>query len=320
MSEKQERAAALLDLADDAYFGFGGERQTGLQSDLSQIGGGGGFGEPADPSPLLAIGGPRTVDIDERASVPILVGSVQSGMRAWQVNPRSNLHVFARNVASGEIRDAQALRDMRRGGPERASGKGDPPDEINAGSIRSSVQPIDLKAKLPGFLGAGLYTVTAVAHDVVSNSIEVKLESDLPAEPMDLAARVAEPQPGVTHRLDDRQSLETRIELPAEASRQGAIPLSVAMQVRKRSGVFEGGDGAYWPCNAVALALDQRPVVVPAWVPVKRIVLAEDRLRFNADFDLDLGPALRGAPTGDYQVYLDTGEDLVGPFPLRLGE
>lgn len=320
MSEKEAAVIELLRLEDDAYFGFDQEQQTGMQSELGRLVRPPRGQPPVEPDPILAIGGPRVVDIDDRAVIPVLVGRVESGLRSWKVNPLTNVHVLVRQVATGELRYALPLLDLRRGGPTLASGKGEPPGKADATSVGSSVERVDLRARIPAQLEPGAICVTAINYDIRSNSITMRLESEAPAPTVSLAAS-AGVTPGLTHHLDDRVDLPKSVEVPASVSRGDAAPLRVEIQVPKAAGVQQVPDEqdiAYWAANAVLVALDERPVVVPAVVPVRRVVTEGERQRFNASFELDLGPALSSLPAGEYRVYLDTGIGLEGPLTLTL--
>ncbi len=319
MTTKQKQAVQMLDVPPADFFSFNEATQLRLQEALSTLVGG---GEPpgqaeAAPQPIVALGAPKRVDIDKQDVVPLLLGRVQTGLRSWQVNDRTNLHLFVRELATGELWIVQPLTDLRRGKLELRSGAGKPPDDLNARTLQSSVTFIDLRKRLDGRMKAGRFLVTAAAYDVLSNSVEIHVESS--AEPVK-AAIMATPQPYVTPVLDKRAHLETRVEVPKEVSKDGRGSIDVAIQVSEDSGVrkAESGD-AFWTCHLILVKLDARPDVVPASVPVQAISTVDGKSAFNAVFRLDLAAIAKTTEAGQYQVYLDAGGGVLGPYPLAIG-
>ncbi len=157
MTTKQEQAGHIVSLPDDEFFSFDEDKHLELQMALSDLADDDEGVEPtgAPPAPLLAIGAPKLVRLDERKTVPAIVGLLESGLRAWQVNHATNLHVFVRNLSNGDFFIAQPLVDMRRGELQHLSGAGGPPDELDAQIVHSSVNLVDLQGKLDGRLAPG---------------------------------------------------------------------------------------------------------------------------------------------------------------------
>ena len=171
MTTKQKQAVQMLDVPPADFFSFNEDTQLRLQEALSTLIGGGEPPAQADaaPPPIVALGAPKRVDIDERNVVPLLLGRVQTGLRSWQVNDRTNLHLFVRDLTTGDLWIVQPLVDLRRGQQELRSGAGNPPDDLNARTLQSSVTFIDLRKRLDGRMKAGRFLVTAAAYDILSN-------------------------------------------------------------------------------------------------------------------------------------------------------
>lgn len=308
MTSKQEQAARLLELPDTEYFAFGDDRQTKLEDALMELAG-------TEGGTILAAGAPKRVSLDQQPTVPVLVGSVQTGLRAWQVNFRTNLHLVVRNLTTGELSIAQPLISMRRAAPEPASGKGAPPDSLTAGSVYSSVERHNLQEKLAAPLAPGSFALTAIANELHSNTVQFRVESSKPAP----AAKAAAPQSYVKHRLETRPMPSTVVQVPQSASAQAEIPVRVAVQVSEDAGVLQPSSAQpAWPSHVILVKLDERPQVIPVVVPVQK--LAAPPKSYNAVFQVDLRAAAKAPLSGAYQVYVDVGRGLLGPYPLTIAQ
>lgn len=308
MTSKQEQAARLLELPDGDYFAFGAELQTKLEDALMELGSAG-----AAPVTVLAAGAPRRVNLDQQATLPVLVGSVQTGLRAWQVNFRTNLHLVLRNLSSGELLVAQPLISMRRAAQQPASGKGTPPNSVTAATVYSSVELHNLQEKLEAPLAPGTFAVTAIVNELHSNTVQMRLESSKPAP----AAKPAAPQSYVKHRLETRTMPSTVVQVPQTVSAREEIVVRVALQVSEDAGVLQPSSAQpVWPSHVILVKLDERPQIIPAVVPVQR--LGSSPKSYNAVFQVDLRAAVKSPLSGAYQVYVDVGRGLLGPYPLTV--
>jgi hypothetical protein len=314
MTSDQERAVRLLNRADSEYFDFDESRQLQLQGELAAIA---GSAAGAAPPPTLALGAPGRVNLDVQTTVPVLIGSVQSGLRAWQVNFRTNLQLFLRNLDTGTLRVAQPLVDMRRGAPAPLSGKGNPPDALNASAVDSSVTRVNLREKFGEAVVPGRFAVSAVANELRSNSVSMILESRR-APPRSPPAPAT---PYVRHRLEPRPHVPTTIDVPAQVARSGAAHVRVAIQVGEDAGVRRSESGpATWQSHVLMVQLDAAPRVIPVVVPVQQVTTGDGRTAYNAVFLVDLHSATATLPVGSYQVYIDIGRELLGPYPLAVSD
>ena len=321
MTAKQEQAARMLDVPPADFFSFTEDTQRRLQGALNALTRSDGVRVPGrteavPEQPILALGAPKRVSIDAQNVVPLLVGQVQWGLRAWQVNYRPNLHLFVKDLETGELWIAQPLVDTRGGEVHLLSGGGEPPDDRHRRSSESSVTCVDLQKELEGRMKPGRFLVTAAAYDVLSNSVGIHLESG--AEP-ERTAVTAVPRPYATHVLEKTVELETKVEVPEKVSADGTGSIGIAIQVCEDSGVYRVESGeAFWTCNLILVRLDERPDVVPASVPVQEITTADGTLAFNAAFRIDLAAITAARDAGLYQVYLDAGREVLGPYPLTV--
>jgi hypothetical protein len=316
MTSKQDEVARMLDLPANDYFSFDEGAQIRLQDALMQLATGGAVpSRNALPDPLLVLGAPKSVHLERQSTVPVLVASVASGLRGWQVNYRPNLHLLLRNLTTGELSAVQPLLSMRRGSPQLASGKGTPPNDVNAATVYSSVERIDLRERLAQVLAPGSFALTAVVNDLASNSVAIRIEGGAPAP----ASAPRAPEAYVRNRLEPRPMPDTVVQVPKSASAGDPILVRVALQVSEDAGVLQASPSPLWPSHVILVKLDERPQVIPATVPVQRVGTAP-RGPYNAVFQVDLRAASRAPLGGTYQVYIDAGNRLLGPYPLAAAE
>ncbi len=319
MATKKEQAGHILSLPDAEFFSFDEDKQLELQMALSNLLVDDEGPEPTDapPAPLLAIGAPKLVRLDERKTVPAIVGLLESGLRAWQVNHATNLHIFVRNLSNGDFFIAQPLVDMRRGELQLLSGAGDPPEDPDAQIMHSSVNLVDLQAKLDGRLAPGRCMVTSVAYDLLSNSVPMRLvRKDKPP-----VARMRHPQPYVQSKLIENMQLEKQVFIPEKASVDDDGFIFAAFQLEKDAGVLKVPSGeAFWSGALILVKLDEHPVIVPVATPVKEVSAADGTSVFNAAFQIALSEVAKMAGVGRYMVYMDAGLEVLGPYPLTIAD
>jgi hypothetical protein len=309
MQNPLNQAAQLLNLPEADFFAFNDDRQTQMQHALAQIA---DQGTPPD-APLLALGAPAHVDAERpNASIPLLIGSVQSGLRAWQVNFNTNLHVFARNLSSGTLVATEPFVSARRGGIHPRSGVGAPPSPIDAQTRYTEISPVNLLAKLETGLTPGNYIVTAVADDLRSNSVTMHLIGETPSsQPVRPV-----PQAYLRHKLVTQTDLPNRVEVPTTVQKNDPILVRVAMRIGVEDGILDAEKHPIWPCHVILVKLDAHPDIIPAWIPVQTISAPNRPIMFNAVFQIDLRAAARSPLSGKYQLYIDVGRGLVGPYPF----
>ncbi|MCY2987098.1 MAG: hypothetical protein NTY19_04420 [Planctomycetota bacterium] len=300
MSNIQDRAARLIALPESGdYFKFTDDRQRDLQNLLSGL----FLDEPDTPSPLLALSAPARVDLDEQTNIPVLVASIASGLRSWQVNFTTNLHVFVRDSSSGKLRVAEPLVNMRRGKVPLLSGKGDPPDKLDAISWSAGVNWFDLQAKVPQTYAKGQIAVTAVAHDVRSNSVVMELDSAKSPPDVPLPA----PQPYV-RPVVDKSPIST-----AQVALTGAL-IRISAPIPGNSVRDLASEHPLCSLNVVLIQLDEKPVIIPVTTPAQRRPDADGKQVWRAAFEVDLPAAAETQLAGEYQVYVDLGDELIGPY------
>ncbi|MCF6281483.1 MAG: hypothetical protein L3J28_04595 [Candidatus Polarisedimenticolaceae bacterium] len=316
MTTNEDQAMQLLDLPIADYFSFDEEKQLALQKRLAKL-----SISSAPPGvkrvapQILVLGAAKQVNLDERANVPLLIGRVQSGLRSWQVNYKTNLHLFTRDLQTGQLRVLTPFVSMRRGEAQLLSGAGTPPEGVNAQVMHTSVTMVDLREQLGEQISSGRLMVTAVAHEQRSNSVAIELESRVPPAESSLSL----PQPYISSQFEKSTPLETKIVVPDRAQLNGDGVIDIAIQVREAAGVQRTELGeAIWAANLVLVQLDRPVVIIPMSVAVQEVSTADGPSMFNALFQLELKQVTQDWVVGDYQLYLDVGMEMLGPYPLTI--
>lgn len=321
MKTTHDRAAQLLQLSDEEYYSLTDEQVFNLQDSLDAIMQGDGPDDPDTPPvmppPLVAIGAPTQARLKQDEPVPVLFAAFETGLRAWQVNFDSNLLFLVKNHATGRLIFSTPFISYRRGQQPLLSGAGTPPDEVNATSTTALVTTIDLLDKMAGQLTPGILSVTAVAYDVRSNTVEIELLGDGRPDSPELQTSAF-----VRHELDSTRRIDTELKVPVSGSARHGIRLRVATQTKGRKGIVRTADDVpFLPCHLVLVRLDEYPSIIPASVPAQKAETASsEEPAYNALFTVLLGGDGHPISPGKYQVYFDLGPDLLGPLPLTVSE
>lgn len=316
-NDQTDPATELLRLANDEYFALSEKRRMDLADAFSDLSNDDSATEPAAIRPRLALGAPLRVDLKTRSSVPMLLGTFETGFRGWQVNLKPNLIIFVKSRVTGELMYSKPLISMRRGLKPLPSGVGNPPVGAQAAATRTSVVLIDLLDRLAGKLTSGDISVTAVAYDSHSNTVRIRLDGpDQPGTP------VATKQSYVLSEVDSRPHIDTEIVVPDRGSSKVGFRIRVAKQLTEDDGILRTElNQPFLPSHVVLVRLDKPAVVIKASPLVQQVALPDGKQVFNALFLVEMGGD-NGNPVapGDYQVYLDLGVNFLGPYPLKVEE
>ena len=315
--EQKNPAAELLRLADDEYFALSEERRVHLADAFSEISNDDDAHDPAAIPPRLALGAPLRVDMKSRSRVPVLLGSFETGLRGWRINFKRNLNIFVKSRSTGALLHSTPLISVRRGLEQAPSGAGNPPVGAQAAVTRTGVVLVDLSDRMADKLASGEIFATAVAFDVHSNTVRIRLDG---SEKPRTAAAAKESY--VRYELDKRPSIDEKIVVPSSGSAKNGFRIQVVEQLVEEDGVLRTEENQpFLPSHVVLVRLDQPAVVIQASPLVQQVALPDGKQVFNALFLVEIGGEKGHAVVpGDYQVYLDLGASFLGPYPLKVGE
>ena len=315
--EQKDPAAELLRLADDEYFTLSEDRRMQLANAFSELSIDDSITDPVMIQPRLTLGAPLLIDLKTRKTAPLLLGTFETGLRAWQVNLRPNLNLFLKSRATGELLYSKPLLSVRRGLEPLPSGGGPTPQSFQAATTKVSLVVIDLLDRLAGRLTTGDISATAVAYDARSNTIRSHVQG------------VAQPpvpqlkkQPYVQSDFDTRVQIDSELIVPDHGSAKNGFRIRVAKQLTKDDGVLRTElNQPFLMAHILMVQLDQPVTVIQASPLVQQVTLPTGEQAFNALFLVELGGEKGHKITpGDYRIYLDLGATFLGPYPLKVTE
>jgi hypothetical protein len=317
MFEQEEAWNQLLQIADTEFFAFDVEKQSELQRGIARLMRGSIADEPHEVQAILAMYGPRIVALRENPKIPALIATWGTGLRSWQVNEVSNLHVFVKHSITGELTFSSPRYSARRGRRPIPSGAGEPPDPFRAATTHAGVMLVDLALQLPSPIAPGLVAATTIEYDLRSRTIQVQVDGP-PVDP----PPAPEPVGYVTYELDTSDDLALDVGVPQSVAGSAPAIVKVAAQVGPQASVLknESGDPVL-VAHVVLIRLDSRPIVIPTPVPVQPVESpGGDGERWNAKFAVDLRTTDEPLEPGQWHVFIDAGLDLLGPFPIEIRE
>jgi len=142
----------------------------------------------------IAINGPQKVLCDKQETVPIIMAMRVSGDRGWEVNLSKNCFIVATNRNSGDVRIAKAFFDPKERIilEDESLVKGPKPPGLPIASAQLTA--IDVRKRIPEIWETGLWSVSVIYYDWLSNSIDLHLTGNdtLPAP---VAANQVDPEP-----------------------------------------------------------------------------------------------------------------------------
>lgn len=318
----QQQAEALLSLSDKQYFSLGQPDILHLQESLGRLGelGPDQIGQPELPAPqVIAIGMPSAIDRDENKELPVLLGIMHNGRRNWEVELFQNLWFVLREANTGKVMLSRPFLWDKRAAIPAPSKSGNPPDQANAQATTAGVSRINVIRDL--FPNApwkpGIYYLTAIDYDWVSNSRKVELTN--PDRKYEQAV------PDLQARLQHFEKMGTT--KPQGAALPAGLSMSVenahcniSLSLRGDEGLFATHAGNdYFLCTLLLFKLDANsPEKINLAVPVEK-QSNDGRNSYQASCVLDLLKANTDLPpSGSYMAYLVSGLLLSGPYPIEI--
>jgi hypothetical protein len=331
MEGAQEKAVKAVRLeTDEAYFALDQASLRQLRSGLTKalvpnpLASPPTASAPTELPPVLAIGAPRTVRLDEHDDAPMLLATRMTGMRSWSISEEANERALVTDLGTGTTTWAPLSVSHKRAEPPTPSAKGPSPDPINAASVAVSVtRHLLLHRALGGAWAPGRYALAVVDYDWISNTVVVELEG----KPADGGgASHARAPSAFLHAEAAPLALAApgaALVVPSEVAAGAPIPVHGAVRLpRARAALATTSpeDAPHLPSVLVATVLlfgldAEDPLAIELAIPAK--VGPEE---VEAAFSFDLTAALPAHPEArTYQAYLVAGDAISGPHPLRVG-
>ncbi|MBS1643791.1 MAG: hypothetical protein JST36_02025 [Bacteroidetes bacterium] len=334
MNELQAKAIAAITLPEDQYFQLNNATVLPVQQAFSKAL---NNDDPFSNSPqkaaaseqVFVIKTPALIEENLHQTIPLLIGSAQTGQHHWEVRYETNTASILTNLDNGEVYiqwpfivDKRALtRDPSMHGPK--------PDDVNATAMLRGVRYRDLRVVYMDYKWIpARYALTLIDYDWVSNTETFELRS--------LGTKTKAPVP--EHRYSalygniksessgQRTTLEGfSFDIADKLPINSPIPLSFSIEMP----FSETGLSRLVPVNGkeelpVAIMLFQKdndyPVLMNFSVPVTT-ELHNGLEVIKAAETLDLSKGLDGRElAGDFLVFFNVGKNLYGPKRLTIGE
>lgn len=292
ISNDHDPVVSLLTLVDDQYATLNDDEISDLELKLMDII---DQGDNA-PAPHIWLGAPKQMSL-QSPHTKLLMGLVYHGQREWEVYPSSNIFLLLRHNSTGQIWTASPLFNARRGQVQPLSAKGLAPDAIESASWNTQIQAIDLTDKFPLSMPHGSYTATALYFDLASNSVHFVL--------IDEKSKEVEIQSNTV-------ITESHINTPKKAVLGSSMPLK--FEARLKSSEIE-----LWHGNLIALSVDKLPLIIP--LGKDRVNISrDDKSNVSLSATLDLNELSKAWHVGEYQVYIDIGDAIIGPASLTVSK
>jgi len=282
----------------------------------------------------IAINAPRQLDTNTASTIPVILASRYDGVRGWDIPLRSNCWLIAANPLDGQVSVAPCFQSEKamesRGGLAPASPGPRPSDEELEGEA-AQISWCQGSAQLNLPWVGGLWELTAVYFDWVSNTVPVKLLGVV-SPPLPLASAVFPPTS--SNSLPTYNRISSTPEAPSEgvsfitrfdADDEGVQHLYIgsSLRIRKRMGlllqqpfqVLDCGKSrcvyGLIPLTLLVFGLNNSEYLRFSWqVPVYQI-LQEDVL--DACLTLDAFPSDVEVSAGHYRCYLVLEGRVYGP-------
>ena len=293
MAESYDAINSLLALADDQYAELSDDELTDLKLKLADL-----VDSDEGPPPLsLHLGAPGKLSLLE-GKANILMSLVYHGQREWEVYPATNIYLVLHQQRTDQIFLAKPLLNQRRGETQPVSAHGQAPSALEANSWYAAIHRLNLLDFFSDNLLTDYYRLTALYFDLKSNPVRFALESNNNPgnEPV-----LSQPRISTTGSY---------LNVAATTNSDGPKPLTFKAQV-------EAAGATPWQGNIIVLAVDQQPIVIPV---SSHHLSGEMVAGETVTLQIDMNEKSKAWQQGNYEVYLDTGNNLVGPARMHVAK
>ncbi len=237
---------------------------------------------PPEPSAQLLTPSYVSPIIENQA---FLIGLVSHGYRKWEVTTETNVYLAIRHHKSAKIWLNAVLLNNRRGMQSRPSKTGTSPTEFLAKSWSAGFSKVNIFEHFPKNLPLGEYTGTVLYYDLPSISRSFVLYDESNA----LSKTPSKTTPLGVEKIDIKATKEN-------------IILNISF-TQPRQGTWKG--------NIIALKLDEKPIVIP----VSKELGEADAKSITLEIPFQENNQLK---EGEYQMYVDVGDRMEGPFEIHI--
>ncbi len=242
-----------------------------------------------------------------------LMGRVVSGKREWEALPKTNTHFFLKNKETGQAWIATPFVSNRRGAVQPRS-KGNPkPHQSQLEGWSAGFQKVDLAKSFPPNLPLGEYTGTVLYYDLPSISRSFVLydknnaSSKTPSKTTLLGVEKVEiktTKENITLNIDFITSQK-------ETSNNDIMGLQIKEEPASKPYNIASFSLRTWKGNIIALKLDEKPIVIP----VSKELGEADAKSITLEIPFQENNQLK---EGEYQMYVDVGDRMKGPFEIHI--
>lgn len=209
----------------------------------------------------------------------LLSGQITTGSRAWQVNPKRNTFLLLRDQKTGAI---SVKKPSRLKGQQQAIRK-------------QQTTPLSAQGEAPNELNASAWRRSLEKIDILYNFSEALTTGNYT----------------ITQVYYDQKTSSEHFIFYSESNEQLIFPKVSNAKVNTHSVelkfVKNKSNITNWKLNLIAFKLDEEPIIMPL-----KIDLTSNKDSLTFPFDKV------NFENGIYQIYIDTGNELEGPFELIL--
>ena len=292
MTESNDPILSLLSLPDIQYSTLSDDDISNLSLQLSDLQRElyeeveAGY---APPPPDVWISTPKKMSFQEGNS-QLLMGLVSHGQRKWEVYPTSNIFLVLRHINTGQLWIKTPLLNSRRGRAQPRSAFGTEPNPDQAATWSAGVQRINIIDKFPSTLPLGMYSATVLYYDLVSNSAHFSL--------LGKEGQLLEAELHVMGSI-----MDTLVNVPEKVSLGDSKPFEFKAKLSNKT------TSKIWHGNVIALILDEAPIIIP---------ISGDESTVNLSVNIDMQEKTNEWQVGNYQIYVDVGDNIIGPFGMKV--
>jgi hypothetical protein len=332
MNETEVAALKVITLPDEQYFSLDAARLRALQGNVADLlrPKGARLLPPGTSRPLtelLIISAPARLDLTKRTTFPLVLASVRSGRREWEVQARQNRVFVVSNVNTGSV-DVMAPLDPGRRMPVYPPSKsGDPPDPLNAAAGAALVTSFELFKWFKREALQGRNAVTLIEYDRRSNTALV----DAAGEPGSTPARrpvqrVLAQAAAASGFAGDDQGVVFSAPASIAPTASGLVQARVRLprtEVTAINAPPNSPQRLLLAATLLLIKLDEAsaPRLIHLVVPVQPSTLSGGIEGIESAFTVDLRSGAAGrAFSGTYVAYLVVGTTVTGPQPITIAE